>query len=133
MRISRAFSDGDEIKLSLPMHARRVYANTRVRADLGKVAVMRGPMVYCLEQVDNGPVVEALCLPRDSALTETVRPDKLGGIVEITAPGKRMVSADEALYSDQATVLEDATLTFIPYYAWANRGENEMTVYVREI
>ena len=90
-------------------------------------------MVYCLEQVDNGPVVEALCLPRDSALTETVRPDKLGGIVEITAPGKRMVSADEALYSDQAPVLEDATLTFIPYYAWANRGENEMTVYVREI
>lgn len=133
VRISRAFSDGDEIKLSLPMHARRVYANTRVRADLGKVAVMRGPMVYCLEQVDNGPVVEALCLPRDSALTETVRPDKLGGIVEITAPGKRMVSADEALYSDQAPVLEDATLTFIPYYAWANRGENEMTVYVREI
>lgn len=133
VRISRAFSDGDEIKLSLPMHARRVYANTRVRADLGKVAVMRGPMVYCLEQVDNGPVVEALCLPRDSALTETVRPDKLGGIVEITAPGKRMVSADEALYSDQAPALEDATLTFIPYYAWANRGENEMTVYVREI
>ncbi len=133
VRISRTFSDGDEIKLSLPMHARRVYANTRVRADLGKVAVMRGPMVYCLEQVDNGPVVEALCLPRDSALTETVRPDKLGGIVEITAPGKRMVSADDALYSDQAPVLEDATLTFIPYYAWANRGENEMTVYVREI
>lgn len=133
VRISRAFSDGDEIKLSLPMHARRVYANTRVRADLGKVAVMRGPMVYCLEQVDNGPVVEALCLPRDSALTETVRPDKLGGIVEITAPGKRMVSADDALYSDQAPALEDATLTFIPYYAWANRGENEMTVYVREI
>ena len=94
---------------------------------------MRGPMVYCLEQVDNGPVVEALCLPRDSALTETVRPDKLGGIVEITAPGKRMVSADDALYSDQAPALEDATLTFIPYYAWANRGENEMTVYVREI
>ena len=133
VRISRAFSDGDEIKLSLPMHARRVYANTRVRADLGKVAVMRGPMVYCMEQVDNGPVVEALCLPRDSALTETVRPDKLGGIVEITAPGKRMVSADDALYSDQAPALEDATLTFIPYYAWANRGENEMTVYVREI
>lgn len=133
VRISRTFSDGDEIKLSLPMHARRVYANTRVRADLGKVAVMRGPMVYCLEQVDNGPVVEALCLPRDSALTETVRPDKLGGIVEITAPGKRMVSADDALYSDQAPALEDATLTFIPYYAWANRGENEMTVYVREI
>ncbi len=133
VRISRAFSDGDEIKLSLPMHARRVYADTRVRADLGKVAVMRGPMVYCLEQVDNGPVVEALCLPRDSALTETVRPDKLGGIVEITAPGKRMVSADDALYSDQAPALEDATLTFIPYYAWANRGENEMTVYVREI
>ena len=133
VRINRAFSDGDEIKLSLPMHARRVYANTRVRADLGKVAVMRGPMVYCMEQVDNGPVVEALCLPRDSALTETVRPDKLGGIVEITAPGKRMVSADDALYSDQAPALEDATLTFIPYYAWANRGENEMTVYVREI
>lgn len=133
VRIRRAFKDGDEIRLSLPVRARRVYVNARVRADLGKVAVMRGPVAYCLEQVDNGPVVEALCLPRDSALTETARPDKLGGIVEITAPGKRIESADGELYSDAAPDLKDARLTFIPYYAWANRGENEMTVFVREI
>lgn len=115
------------------MQPRRVYANARVRADLGKVAVMRGPVVYCLEQADNGPLVEALCLPRESELICEYLPDKLGGITEIRAAGKRLVSAGDALYSDEAPVLEDAALTFIPYYAWANRGENEMTVYVRDI
>lgn len=132
-RIERQFRAGDRIELSLPMQPRRVYANARVRADLGKVAVMRGPMVYCLEQADNGPLVEALCLPRASELVCEYLPDKLGGITEIRAAGKRLTSAGDELYSDEAPVLEDAALTFIPYYAWANRGENEMTVYVRDI
>lgn len=131
-RIEREFADGDIIELNLPMQPRRVYANTHVRADLGKVAIMRGPIVYCLEQVDNGVLVDALCLPRSAALSEKEQPDKLCGIIEIHAMGKRMVSGDE-LYSDDAPKLEDAPLTFIPYYTWANRGENEMTVFVRDI
>ena len=131
-RIEREFADGDVIELKLPMQPRRVYANTHVRADLGKVAIMRGPIVYCLEQVDNGALVEALCLPRTATLTEVDKPNKLSGIIEIHAMGKRMVSGDD-LYSDDAPELEDASLTFIPYYTWANRGENEMTVFVRDI
>lgn len=132
VRIARAFSAGDEIRLSLPMPARRVYASARVREDIGKVAIMRGPVVYCLEQPGNGELLQALCLPRDAVLNETARPDKLGGIVEISAHGKRIACSDE-LYSDCAPTMEDAELTFIPYYTWANRGENEMSVYVREI
>ncbi|MFR2460077.1 MAG: glycoside hydrolase family 127 protein, partial [Christensenellales bacterium] len=124
---------GDVIALSLPMQPRRVYANPHVRADIGKVAIMRGPIVYCLEQVDNGALVEALCLARNAELSEAAQPDKLGGIIEIHAAGKRLVSSSDALYSDEAPALEDAELTFIPYYTWANRGENEMTVFVREI
>ena len=132
-RIEREFKDGDVIALSLPMQPRRVYANPHVRADIGKVAIMRGPVVYCLEQVDNGALVEALCLARNAELSEAAQPDKLGGIIEIHAAGKRLVSSSDALYSDEAPALEDAELTFIPYYTWANRGENEMTVFVREI
>ena len=132
-RIEREFKDGDVITLSLPMQPRRVYANPHVRADIGKVAIMRGPVVYCLEQVDNGALVEALCLARNAELSEAAQPDKLGGIIEIHAAGKRLVSSSDALYSDEAPALEDAELTFIPYYTWANRGENEMTVFVREI
>ena len=132
-RIERKFKDGDVIALSLPMQPRRVYANPHVRADIGKVAIMRGPVVYCLEQVDNGALVEALCLARNAELSEAAQPDKLGGIIEIHAAGKRLVSSSDALYSDEAPALEDAELTFIPYYTWANRGENEMTVFVRDI
>ena len=132
-RIEREFKDGDVIELSLPMQPRRVYANPHVRADIGKVAIMRGPVVYCLEQVDNGALVEALCLARNAELSEAAQPDKLGGIIEIHASGKRLVSSSDALYSDEAPALEDAELTFIPYYTWANRGENEMTVFVRDI
>lgn len=133
VHISREFAAGDEIQLSLPMYAQRIYANTHVRADLGKVAVMRGPVVYCLEQADNGPLVEALCLPRGSDFKEALRPDKLGGIIEITAQGKRLESCEDELYSRHAPALKAAELTFIPYYTWANRGANEMTVYVQEI
>lgn len=132
-RIEREFASGDVVRLSLPMQPRRVYANTHVRADIGKVAIMRGPVVYCLEQVDNGALLETLCLERGAQLSERVCPDKLGGITEIHACGKRLVSHSDALYSDEAPALEDAPLTFIPYYTWANRGENEMTVFVREI
>ena len=131
VRIEGPFSAGDVIELRLDTAPRRVYTDPRVRADIGCVAIMRGPVVYCLEQVDNGAQLQTLELPRDAELREVSMPDKLGGIVQIEACGKRLRLAD-ALYGDEPPRTTDTLLTFIPYYTWANRGRNEMRVFVRE-
>lgn len=133
LRLDRAWQAGDRVELLLDMTPRRVYANPSVRADAGKVCLMRGPLVYCLEQVDNGANLSALYLPTDSPVTETFRADKLQGITELKAMGKRAEqNGDEALYRYSAPRKTAVELTFIPYYAWANRGENEMCVWIKE-
>lgn len=121
-----------EIELCMQMRPKRVYANSRVRADVARVAVMRGPLVYCLEGVDNGDELHLVSLPRTSALREDYRPDMLEGTRVICAHGKRIVPNGNELYCTEPPAVEDTELVFIPYYKWANRGENEMDVWVRE-
>ena len=124
--------DTAEIELMLQMVPRRVYANAHVRADAGSVAVMRGPVVYCLEEADNGDQLHMLSLPRTAPLYEEFLPDLLEGTRVIKALGKKLIAACDDLYTDTPPETDNAVLTFIPYYKWANRGENEMTVWVRE-
>ena len=132
--IDREWTDGDIIHLSIDVSPRRVYAHYKVREDAGKVAVMRGPIVYCLEEADNEIPLAGTALPSTSELFEAYNPDKLGGIVEITAEGSVAVDdGDDSLYRVTAPKRKPTKLTFIPYYTWANRGEGEMSVYVREM
>lgn len=132
LTVERDF-DGDEIRLDMAMPPRRVYANAHVRADVARVAVMRGPVVYCLEERDNGAELHLLSLPRESALREEFRPDLLEGTAVICAEGRRLIPAEgDALYGEVPPEVQAAPLTFIPYYKWANRGENEMDVWIRE-
>ena len=132
--IDRLWKDGDEIALTLEMPATRVYCNPRVRENVGKVAVRQGPVVYCLEQADNGDDLQRILLPKGAALASSYRADLLGGVNVITAQGERR--ADEwgdALYlDDPRPVYEPKALTFVPYFAWGNRGAGEMSVWVRE-
>lgn len=121
-----------EIELMLQMRPRRVYANSHVRADAGRVAVMRGPLVYCLEEADNGRDLHMLSLPRVAALHEEYRADLLEGTRVIRALGQKVVPGGADLYSFAPPAIEETALTFIPYYKWANRGENEMEVWIRE-
>lgn len=131
--IDREWSDGDTVELKLNVVPQRVYANYQVRADAGKVAIRRGPVVYCLEEADNKAPLCGAVLPRSSKLTEDYVEDKLGGIVEIYADGAVSIDdGNDSLYRDVPPAMTSTKLTFIPYYAWANRGEGEMTVYVRE-
>ncbi|MDR0928189.1 MAG: glycoside hydrolase family 127 protein [Oscillospiraceae bacterium] len=123
--------DQTEIVLDIAMPPRRVYANPRVADAAGRVALMRGPLVYCLEGVDNGENLAALSLPRGAALREA-HSGILGGTTLLHAEGERLTAESEALYADAPIARKPATLTFIPYYKWANRGENEMQVWVRE-
>lgn len=135
--VRRTWEDGDQLVLSMDMPVRLVRANPRVREDAGKLAVCRGPIVYCLEEADNGPDLHLARLggakPEDFEMEWL--PDKLGGIVELRCDGLR--ETDEgwngALYaSDLPVKAEKSRLTFIPYYSWANREKGEMRVWVRE-
>jgi len=124
--LNRHWKQGDVIELSLPMEVRRVVANDQVSADKGRVALQRGPIVYCAEWPDN-PVghVRNLMLPDDSKLTAEFKPDLLNGVEVIK--GKAVgLRKDE-----QGKVLKDTQdFLAIPYYAWANRGRGEMVVWL---
>ena len=114
--------------------ARFVRANPNVRADCGKVAVMKGPLVYCLEEVDNGKNLAKLYLVTNQAIKEE-RSELFGGITELTMKGLRMEEkawSEDELYAEHPLVLSEVTLKAIPYAYWNNRGMGEMTVWVKE-
>ena len=115
VRIRRNWKRGDVIHLTLPMPARRVVAHAEVKDDAGKVALQRGPLVYAVEAIDNGGHALDLVIPREAALRARFRADLLGGVEVIGGEG-------------------DGGRSFlaIPYYAWNNRGQGEMAVWIRE-
>jgi hypothetical protein len=110
--IFREWKKGDTVTLTLPMPVRRVLAHDKIADDRGKAAIQRGPIVYCLEGVDNGGSVTSIRVPLDVAWAHTQRPDLLNGVEIVTAK------------------VGDRTVTAIPYYAWNNRGKGEMAVWV---
>ena len=95
---------------------------------------MKGPVVYCLEEDDNGEELQMIHLAGKKNIHEEFVPDLLGGIVRITMTAEEEYGpADDGLYYDCSQVKRrERKLTFIPYYAWANRNEGEMTVWVND-
>lgn len=130
--ITRKWAVGDKVAIRFPMEVRRVYANQRVRENAGCVALLRGPIVYCFEGVDNGEMIQSLRIPRDAGITPCVCEEGiLKGNTLLKIEGCRMTGSGE-LYSEKPPVKEDAVLTAIPYYMWANRGETQMRVWMLE-
>ncbi len=120
VHLQRRWKAGDVVELDLPMPVQRTYAHEKVAEDRGKVALMRGPIVYCLEAADQpGIDLFRLLLPRDTELRSEFRPDLLGGVTVV-----------------QGTALADgqprASITAIPAYAWGNRAKGAMTIWVGE-
>ena len=120
-----------QVVFNAPAHF--VYANPQVRSDSGKTAIVRGPLVYCLEEIDNGQNLPAIFVDTKASLIEK-ESDLFGGIVSIQAKGKKIVenASSEELYSNQEPVFEDTELTAIPYPYWNNRGEGEMLVWIKK-
>ncbi len=118
VHLKRCWQPGDVVELDLPMPVRRVVAHENVQADKGKVALMRGPVIYCIEAADHpGVDITGLVLPQDSELHAEHRPEFLGGVTVIQ--GKAMNASQQPV-----------TLTAIPNYAWANREKGAMTVWI---
>ncbi len=130
--LSGGFQEGDILELELDMTPRKVYASTRIPADTGKAAVMRGPLVYCAEGVDNDGDVFSLSLDQNGGLSAgAFQPEFLGGVVPVAAEGWRTQPA-EGLYTSQKPRRERGEIRLIPYYAWGNRGLNQMRVWLPE-
>jgi DUF1680 family protein len=122
--VSRTWQAGDVVELSLPMPVRRVTANEAVEEDRGRVAVERGPLVYCAEWLDNDGRVSNLVLADGSPLVAETRPDLLSGVVVIKGEAEALSEKGGRIITEKKAV------TLIPYYAWANRGKGEMTVWL---
>ncbi|MCR5831843.1 MAG: glycoside hydrolase family 127 protein, partial [Lachnospiraceae bacterium] len=113
---------------------KRWYCNPKVSENIGRVAVERGPFVYCAESVDNGEDLHLLKLPVNSFLDYTWCDDLLEGVGVIEAEGIRLKGSDDNnnLYMCDKPQKSPQKIRLIPYYAWANRGENEMRVWINE-
>jgi DUF1680 family protein len=120
VHLKRSWKATDVVELDLPMPIRRVYAHEKIKADRGKVSLMRGPLTYCIEAVDNPNVdVLSVALPRKTELRAEYRPGLLGGVT---------VLRGNALADEKRPV----KLTAVPYYSWANREKGAMTVWINE-
>jgi len=130
-QLRRTWQPGDRIALDLPMPVERVHADVRVAAAAGLVTLQRGPVVYCVEEVDNGPRLSALSLPRANQLEARFVPDLLGGCAIIGGTAMRTETSGP-LYTTEAARQQAVRLCAVPYALWANRGEGEMRVWLRE-
>jgi len=112
-RIERFWKSGDVVRLDMPMPVERIEANPRVEADQGRVAVQRGPIVYCFEAADNGGKLSDIRLAADPQFAVPWRKDLLGGVNIVTG-----------------RAADGRKITAIPYYAWDHRAPGEMAVWV---
>lgn len=134
--LRRPWREKDEVTLFLSSPVRFLRADSRVRENTGRIAVMHGPLVYCLEEADNGKDLNLLSLA-DGAVPGDVRFEEMDiagrKTVALLAPGRRETPVnDRGLYFDaDESESSPVTLRLIPYFMWANRGENEMQVWIR--
>jgi DUF1680 family protein len=131
--LKREWAKGDTVTVGFDLPARRIYTNTKVRENIGCVAIMRGPIVYCFEGTDNGQNLQELCILKNGSIeVGEYNEESLNGIVELKAEGVRIFSED-TLYFEEEPKREKTILKAIPYYAWGNRGSNQMRVWMHEI
>lgn len=123
--IDRLWRKGDTIELDLPMPVRRIISHENVKSNHGKVALQRGPLVYCLEWPDNHGEVLNRVIPDDVTCQIEYRPDLLNGVTVITG------RSDLTKRKIDGSIVSEGTKPFtaIPYYAWAHRGRGQMTVW----
>lgn len=126
--IKRKWKKGDQIELVLPMEVRRVTANAALPEDQGKVALQRGPLMYCAEWTDNNGLAGNILVPDTTSFTTAYQPQLLNGITVI----KATVPVVEWSADGLSVQTVNRPFTAIPYYAWANRGKGEMVVWLPE-
>ena len=130
--VERAWKPGDEVALDLAMPVRVLRANDNVEADAGRIALQRGPLVYALESVDNGPALHRLSIPAKQAFRLVAAKGLPRGTVAIAGTAFETTRPGDALYSAAAPRTRRRRFVAIPYALWQNRGPAEMQVWTRE-
>lgn len=130
--LDREWKSGDEVVLDLPMPVRRIAAHPHVKENTGRLAIQRGPLVYCLEGVDHEAEVHRIALAPDAPLTPEHRPDLLGGVVVLKGEGTVDAGKTDWTRRLYAPAPETTTVavTAVPYYAWDNRAAGDMAVWI---
>jgi DUF1680 family protein len=122
--ITRTWKRGDKVTVDLPMEIRQVVANSKVTDDRQKMALQRGPLIYCAEWKDNGGKVSNLIIPKGTAFSSEFVPDLLNGVQVIRGTVSSVV-----VKSDREVETTTQPLVAIPYYSWAHRGPGEMMIW----
>lgn len=126
--LNRKWKKDDQIEVKLPMEVRKVVANEKVKSDVGKVALQRGPIMYCAEWVDNNGKAANIVMPVNTEFQATYNLELLNGVEVL----KSKVPAVVIENNDEMIRTQDQNFTAIPYYAWANRGKGEMMLWFPE-
>ncbi len=124
--IARSWKKNDQLTVNLPMDVQRITANKNLKDNIGKVALQRGPLVYCAEWPDNNGKTSNLIMPAGTPFTSEFKPDLLNGVMILKAEVPAVVVSNNAV----STVKQ--SFTAIPYYSWANRGKGEMMIWFPE-
>jgi DUF1680 family protein len=122
--IHRVWEKNDRIEVTLPMEVREVHANPKLEDDLGKVALQRGPVIYCAEWKDNNGETSNLIIPEKFIAEPAFEKELLGGLVVLKGEALKTAHENENIRTESVPFMA------IPYYAWANRGKGEMTVWL---
>ncbi|GAO42113.1 glycoside hydrolase family 127 protein [Flavihumibacter petaseus] len=125
--INRSWKKGDKVEIDLPMEIQKIVATDSVKADRGRFALQRGPLVYCLEGPDNADsAVQNIVVARNAAFTTQDAPTMFNSVVLLKGKG----TASKKMENSSAIAKSEQTVTAIPYYAWNNRGPSEMEVWI---
>lgn len=124
--IDRQWKKGDQVDIKFPMEVRRVVSSDSIESTSNRVALQRGPLMYCMEGIDNQEQIFNMVLPDRSDLTTQMESDLLGGVVTIQGKGKVLKASADGL----SVTTEDYPVKAVPYYTWANREKGAMQVWI---
>ena len=130
-KINKIWKINDVVELHFDFSPRYVRTNPNVRYNVGRACLFRGPVLYCLEEHDNGNYLNKLVLNTNNNLDENNEKIHSEDIISLTTKGFKFKDTDNLYIQDKPDMME-TSLKFIPYYCWSNRGENEMLVWVNE-
>ena len=132
--LERAWGESDAIEVAFDVFFRFVRCNPMVADNIGKVSLMKGPWVYCLEEIDNGNHLSSVVIDTEKEIQSYQSNETFNGVMCAKLSGERIVytSRQISLYSEERPVYKEDTFTAVPYCCWNNRGKGEMLVWMRE-
>ena len=129
--ISRSWKSGDEVTARFEMPVQTHFSNYEVVGNRGRVAISRGPLIYCAEEIDNAGHLDRFAVDPEKGAKINREDGEMGEIVTLSVPGSKEEQEESSLYPLSAPATRPCEIKMIPYYAWDNRAPGEMLVWLR--